>query len=108
MTKSLYAAFGERVVATDPDPGTLYTASVETIDNDVLMQELALVTGDNPSPVARIPRIVEDDAHHATEPLALGPKPRPAPRPQPHPGTRLTATVETTDEGGSTYLDHLR
>ena len=104
MTKSLYAAFGERVVATDPEPGTLYTASVETIDNDVLMQEIALVADDTPSLLARIPRVAEDDAHRAIE--ASGPKPRPTPRPQP--GTGLTATVETTDEGGNTYLDHLR
>lgn len=82
MTKSLYEAFRERVVATGSDPGTIYTASVETIDNDVVLQELAVLSDSE--------------------------RPGPTPHPRPQPGTTLTATVETTDEDASNSLDHLR
>lgn len=109
VAKSLYAAFGERVVGLGRDPGTLYTASVETIDNDVALQELAVLADAEPSSGTGIAGVVdEDDAPLAAEPLASGSKPGPKPRPRPKPGTTLTATIETTDEDASSYLDHLR
>lgn len=107
VTRSLYEAFGERVLAPNSDPGTLYTASVETIDNDVILQELAILSAAEPLGGAGTARLVVD-AHQPLEPAGSGPKPRPTPRPRPRPGTSLTATVETTDEDASFYLDILR
>ena len=107
MTQSLYAAFGERVLTSDPDPGTLYTASVETIDNDVILQEFAILSDAEPRPVTRIARSTDDDVSPSIEPLTSE-RPRPTPPSRPRPGTTLTATVETTDEDALTYLDHLR
>jgi hypothetical protein len=107
VTKSLYEAFGERVLALDADPGTLFTASVETIDNDVILQEIAILSAAEPPGGAGTARLA-GDARQPIEPVRSGPKPRPTPRPRPRPGTSLTATVETTDEDASFYLDILR
>lgn len=73
MTKSLYAAFGERGVGLGLDPGTLSTASVETIDNDVVLQELAVLTDSEPCPGTRIAGMVGDDSGLAIAPLDPNP-----------------------------------
>jgi hypothetical protein len=78
VTRSLYAAFGERVVDADAGPGTTHTYAIETVDND--------------------------EALLGVELLNLDPKPDP----RPNPGTTLTATVETTDEDASASMHHLR
>jgi hypothetical protein len=106
VTQSLYAAFGEPILHNGPDPGTIRTAAVETVDNDHMLDGLVVLSDPEPNPGTRITETVEtvddDEAVAMFTLLSSDPDPRP------EPGTTLTATVETTDEDASSLLGHLR
>jgi hypothetical protein len=86
MKKSLYAELATPV-SRDPNPGTIRTAAVETIDNDYIQELNQLLTASL--------RVTARQSDSSDEP---GPSPRP------RPGTTLTFTTETADEHGELEL----
>ncbi len=70
---SLYEVFGERVEHTDPrpPPGTIFTATIETIDNDVASSVSTLLSASIPPQPGTITETVETVDEDAASSLTV-------------------------------------
>jgi hypothetical protein len=88
MSRSLYERYGVVAAGPRPGPGTIHTAQVETVDNDLAGMHgevLGFVSGDSLE-------LVEVEAGKTDRQCSGTSDPRP------RPGSAYTATIETTDE----------
>lgn len=94
MSRSLYEQYGVVAAGPRPGPGTIHTAQVETVDNDVAGMHsavLGFVSDDSLT-------WVEDEARKTDRQHSGVSDPRP------RPGSAYTAAVETSDEDAASGL----
>lgn len=97
MPSSLYEQYGVVAAGPRPGPGTIETAQVETVDNDVAGMHGAALGFVSNDPLTAS----EEDARTVdrSRPGASDPRPRP--------GSAYTATIETSDEDAAGCLCQL-